>query len=111
MSKEIKRQLSKIELIEKKLFWFLSVFLFILFVSYGIFVNKAILNGRYSQNFNSSVASLSEELNSLEFKYLESKNNITLDLAVAKGFKPVESQKFVERGVLENTLSLITNEK
>jgi len=111
MSKVIKRQLNKIELIEEKLFWFLSLSVLALIFSYGIFVNKAILNGKYSQDFSSSITGLSQELNNLEYKYLESKNKITLELALSKGFFPISEQKFVERGILDKALSLITNEK
>lgn len=111
MSKLIKRQLNRIEEIEKKTFWSLFIILLFLFISYGILINKTILNGKYSQNISMSIEKLSQDLNELEFKYLEAKNNITFDLAVSKGFVAVSDQKFVDKGSVERTLSLITNEK
>lgn len=111
MSREIKRQLNKIELFEERLFWFLSFSVIVLAISYGIFVNKAILNGKYNQDLSNSVNSISQELSNLEFSYLESKNSITLVKAKSLGFVAITDQKFVERGSTDKTLSLITNEK
>ena len=111
MTKVLERQLNKIEIIEVKLFWFLSLSILCLAIFYGIFVNKAILNGKYSQDYNNSISSISQELSGLEFSYLESKNSITLGRALSLGFVTITDQKFVERGASDNTLSLITNEK
>ncbi len=111
MSKEIKRQLNRFELAEKKLFWIFSILVFTLAFSYGVFVNRAILNGVYSQKMSSSISKISQELNNLEYTYLESKNAITIDLALSKGFVQINEQKFVARNSPRETLSLITNEK
>jgi hypothetical protein len=106
----IKKQIEKIEYREKKAFWILfSVFVFFV-TSYGFLLNGAMMNAVYKQNIEKQMASVGSEVNSLEFKYLNIKNSITLDLAKSKGFVLVTSDKFASIDSAQKNLSLSINE-
>ncbi len=105
----IKNQIEKIEYREKNIFWSLfSVFVFFL-VSYGVLVNNTIMNAVAKQNMEKEMATLNSEVNSMEFNYLNMKNNITMERALSLGFVAVSEEKFAS--VSGNTnLSLSVNE-
>ena len=106
----IKKQIEKIEYREKRIFWTLfSVFVFFL-VSYGALVSNAMTNAVSTQNMQKEMTSLSSDVNSSEFQYLNLKNSITLDLALSKGFVSVSGDKFAVISSVPKTLSLSINE-
>lgn len=106
----IKNHIEKIEYREKKIFWTLfSVFVFFL-ISYGVLVNAAILHAVAQQNMEKEIASLSTEVNSMEFQYLGMKNNITMSLAKSLGFVPVSTEVFAIASAPRTNLSLSVNE-
>jgi hypothetical protein len=69
-----------------------------------------MMNAVYKQNIEKQMASVGSEVNSLEFKYLNIKNSITLDLAKSKGFVLVTSDKFASIDSAQKNLSLSINE-
>jgi hypothetical protein len=106
----IKKQIEKIEYREKKVFWVLfSVFVFFI-MSYGFLLNGTMMNAVSKQNTEKLMTSVGSEVNSLEFKYLNIKNGITMDLAKSKGFVIVTSDKFASINSAQKNLSLSINE-
>jgi hypothetical protein len=110
MVKEIKNQIEKINYTEKKIFWTLFS-LFVLFIgSYGFLLNSAMMNGVYQQRMEKEMTTLGSDVNSLEFKYLNVKNSITLSLAESKGFVLVAQDKFATVNPNQKNISLSVNE-
>ncbi len=106
----IQNQIEKIEYREKSIFWiFFSVFIFLL-VSYGFMVNNTIVNAVAKQKTEKDIVVLNSEVNSIESKYLVLKNNITVDLALSKGFAVNDNVKYVINSVSESKVSLSINE-
>ena len=110
VAKVIKNQIENIQYKEKKIFWVLFLVFAILIISYGFLVNSIILKGISKQNMQKNMSTLGSEVNSLEFKYLNIKNNITLDFALSKGFVSVNSDKFASIDKSSKNLSLSINE-
>ncbi len=90
----IKNQIDKIEYREKKIFWSLFLVFAFLLIAYGFLVNRTILNAVAKQNLQSQISSLNSSVDSLEFKYLGLENNITIDLALSKGYVSVPVDTF-----------------
>ncbi len=106
----IQNQIDRIEYREKSIFWiFFSVFIFLL-VSYGFMVNKTIINAVSTQKIEKDIIVLNSEVNSIESKYLDLKNNVTIDLALSKGFTVNENIKYVVNSVSDQKVSLSINE-
>lgn len=106
----IQNQIDRIEYREKSIFWiFFSVFIFLL-VFYGFMVNKTIVNAVSKQKTEKDIIVLNSEVNSIESKYLDLKNNITIDLALSKGFIVNENIKYVVNSVSDQKVSLSINE-
>src|ERR1035437_9460538 len=105
----IKSKIEKIEYREKKLFWTLfSVFVFFL-ISYGVLVNNAIMNAVAQQNMEKDMASLNTDVNTMEFQYLNIKNNITMSLAQSLGFVPISTEVFAVASLPHTNLTLSVN--
>jgi len=90
----IKNQIEKIEYREKQIFWGLFLVFALLLVSYGFLVNKTIMNAVAKQNLTKEISSLNSTVDSMEFTYLSLENNITMDLAAAKGYVAVPENNF-----------------
>jgi len=104
----IKKQIDRIEYIEKIVFWFLlSVFVTLLF-AYSYFLCGAMMNAIAEQNIDKEIASLNTEVNALEYKYLNLKNSITMELALANGFVNVDEHKFAVATHVPNTVSSLS---
>ncbi len=102
----IKNQIEKIEHREKKIFWTLfSLFAFLLFL-YGFLVNHTIVNAVYQDQMEKEMVSLNSKVNSMDFQYLEMKNNITQELAISKGFVNTKGNNFAFIQVDKTSLSL-----
>jgi len=105
----IKNQIEKIEHREKKIFWILfSIFVFLLFF-YGFLVNRTIVNAVYKQQMEKDIISLNSKVNSMDFQYLEMKNNITDELALSKGFINTPGTNFAFVLDVKTALSLSIN--
>jgi hypothetical protein len=110
VAKVIQNQIDRIEYREKSIFWiFFSVFIFLL-VSYGFMVNKTIVNAVSKQQTEKNIIVLNSEVNSIESKYLDLKNDITIDLALSKGFTINDNVKYVINSLSEQKVSLSINE-
>ena len=106
----IQNQIEKFRYGEKKIFWSLfSVFVFFI-VSYGFLLNNTMMNAVSKQSMEKKIISLSSEVNSLEFKYLNIKNSITIGLAQSKCFVLVSSDKFAVIDPTQKNISLSINE-
>src|ERR1035437_7957741 len=90
----IKKQIKNIEYREKNIFGILFSIFVLFVIVYGFSINSTIMNAVSKQNMGKEIVSLGSEVNSLEFKYLNIKNSITLDLAKSKGFVSVASDKY-----------------
>ena len=106
----IKSQIDKIEHREKKIFWGLfSMFVFLL-LFYGFLVNHTIINAVHQNQLEKDITALNSEVNSMDFQYLEMKNNITHELAVSKGFINLTGTNFAfTNNSKTSSLSLVKN--
>ena len=106
----IKKQIEGIEYREKKIFWILfSAFIFF-GLSYGFLINGSMMNAMSKQNIEKKIASLSSDVNTLEFNYLNIKNSVTIDTALSKGFVVVSTDKFAVINPDQKNISLSINE-
>lgn len=103
MVKNIKKRI-KIENKEKKFFWVLSSVLISLVLSYGFFLNTTIMNAVAKQNTEKEIFALMSEVNALESEYLTAKNQITIALAMSRGFVKITLDKFAT--INNNTINL-----
>ncbi len=107
----IKNQIDRIEHRESKIFWSLfSVFVFSL-LSYGFLVNQTIINAVHQNKLEKEMTALNSEVNTMDFQYLEIKNNITHNLALAKGFVNLPNTNFayIRDEKTSTSLSLVKN--
>lgn len=94
VAQTIKNQIERIEYREKSIFWiFFFMFIFFL-VSYGFMVNKTISNAVAKQQMEVEILSINSDVNSMESNYLSLKNDVTMDLAIAKGFIVNSKEKY-----------------
>jgi hypothetical protein len=80
-----------------RLFWSL---LFISLAALGLYifsVNAAIRNTANRQALETEVSQLNSELGTLEFRHIELKNSVSIDMAYEYGFKEVKSAIYVSR--------------
>ena len=110
VSQIIKQQILEMKYAEKKFFWTLFSILVFTIVLYGFLLNRAMMNAVSKQNMEKESVSLESDVNSLEFQYLNAKNNITTELAQSKGFVLVSSDKFALIDSAQKNLSLSINE-
>lgn len=104
------KQIEKIDCKEKKIFRVLFSSFIILIISYGFLLNSTMMNAVSKQSMEKEMVSLGSEVNSLEFQYLNIKNNITLQMALSKGFVSVLSDKFAVIDSTQKKISLSINE-
>jgi hypothetical protein len=106
----IQKQIEKFDHEEKKVFWLIFSFSVFFIISYGFLLNNTMMNAVSKQNMEKKMLSLSSDVNSLEFQYLNIKNSITLGLAQSKGFVAVSSDKFATIHSAQKNISLSINE-
>lgn len=106
----IQKQIDRVENKEKRIFLFLFLTAIILVLSYGFLLNKTMMNAVSKQSMEHEIKSLSSEVNSLEFQYLNIKNSITLETAESKGFVLVSVNKFASIDSIQKKISLSINE-
>lgn len=80
-----------------RLFWILVAVSLISFCLYIYAINVTARNIAAGQESERQIAKISAGLDSLEFAYIELKNNVTMELAKAYGFNEVKSPLFVSR--------------
>lgn len=93
--------------LNRKIFWSLIASLIVLFVLYGYFISKSIINVLIREEIAQELVIINSNISNLEFTYLEQKNQINLDFAYSQGFKTVKGKEFVARkSSLSKRLSL-----
>jgi len=110
VAQAIKNQIEKIEYREKMIFWNLFFVFVLLLLSYGFLINKTILNAVAKQDLQRQISSLNSNVDSLEFTYLSMENNITVDLALSKGFVSVPENTFAVIAPAKGGSALSINE-
>ncbi|PJA37087.1 MAG: hypothetical protein CO183_00130, partial [Candidatus Zambryskibacteria bacterium CG_4_9_14_3_um_filter_42_9] len=79
------------------LFWSLvAVSIFSLFI-YIYAINATARNIAVRQDLEKKIVAISANLNSLEFSYIELRNNVTIELARQHGFTEAKSPLYVSR--------------
>jgi hypothetical protein len=91
---------SNIDRFGKAIFICLAVFGILLSVSYMVIVNKAVLNAVAKEHAEQEIVALGSKLGEVEFQYIHSKGEITMDYASARGFVAAKGKTvFVTRAV------------
>ena len=80
-----------------RFFWTMVVVSILSLSIYVYAVNAIARNIVVRQDLERQIAKTSGNLNSLEFAYIELKNNVTLELAYYYGFKEVKNPLYVSR--------------
>ena len=65
---------------------------------YMYFINATVHNVVARQNFEAEAGKLTLAIGSQEFKYIEKRNGVTLELAYSLGFEDVKEKKFISQG-------------
>lgn len=79
------------------LFWIL-VFISIISLSVYIYaVNAIARNIAVKQDMERQITNMTNDFNSLEFAYIELRNNVTMELAYQHGFQEVKSPLYISR--------------
>lgn len=110
MVSEINNRIENIEYKEERIFWVLFTIFVSFIVSYGFLWNNIMMNGVAKQRMEKEMASLGSVVNTLEFQYLNLKNNVTMELAQSKGFVSFTADKFATIKDTSKNLSLSINE-
>ena len=106
MTKALAVPMSKLQAMStKKLFFVLLTALILMFASYVYLVNKTIMNVVARERTEKTLSKLSTTIGGLEFKYITLKNNITLELAHAKGFQDSTNTTFLAKNASNVSLS------
>jgi len=80
-----------------RLFWGLVAISIISLSVYIYAVNAIARNIAIKQDYEREMARISSDFNSLEFAYIELRNNVTMELAYQQGFQEVKSPLYVSR--------------
>ena len=83
--------------LERRAFWIFVIVIIALMGLYGYFVSKSIINVIIREEIEQDLARVNAHISSLEYDYIEKKNNINLELAYELGFEDTSSKKFVTR--------------
>lgn len=91
-------------------FWAMAAACLMLLFVYIFSINATARNVAEKQQWGRQIAAINSELESLEFSYIELKNEITLELARTYGFREVARPLYVSRDV-NSSLSLNSPER
>src|SRR3989344_8797116 len=80
-----------------QLFWALIIISMLSISIYIYAVNAIARNIALKQDLEKQTANMLANFDSLEFAYIELRNNVTLELAYQRGFKVVKSPLYVSR--------------
>ena len=90
-------------------FWVLVAVTLVSFTVYIYAVHTTARNVAARQDLEKQIVKISTNLDSLEFAFIELKNNVTVELAYQYGFREVKNPLFVSRSraasLSYNTLS------
>lgn len=78
-------------------FWTLVTISVLSLFIYIYAINTTARNIALSQDLERQMANISVNFNSLEFAYIELRNNVTLELAYQHGFQEAQSPLYVSR--------------
>ncbi len=80
-----------------RFFWLLAT-IFILCLSLYVYaINMTARNIATRQDLEKRIAKVSTNLDSLEFAYIELRNNVTIELAYQYGFREVKNPLYIPR--------------
>jgi hypothetical protein len=82
---------------EKTIFWSLIAGLFLSICFYMYFINATVHNVVARQNLEAEASTLTLAIGNKEFKYITERNNVTLQVAYAMGFKDVTAKTFITK--------------
>lgn len=92
--------MSRIDRFSKAIFICLAILGFVLSASYVVIVNKAVLNAVAKEHAEQEIIALGSKLGEIEFQYIHSKGDITMDYAHERGFVAAQGKTvFVTRAV------------
>lgn len=80
---------------EKTIFWSLLLTLLISIGFYMYFINTTVRNVVAAQNLEAKISALNLSISNKEFKYISSRNSVTLNLAYSMGFKDIQSKTYI----------------
>lgn len=102
-------KIERIEHTERKIFSMLVLTFIIMLFLYVFLVYKAAINGSNKELIEGQITSINSEVNSLDFKYLKMKNDITEGVAKTKGFVSIAGAEFAFIRDTKTSLSLSGN--
>lgn len=94
----------------QRFFWFLAGICFFSLILYIYAIEATARNVALRANLETRVAEANGQLSSLEFAYIELKNNVSIELARSYGFEEVGSPLYVSRSTA-NSLTLNTESR
>lgn len=80
-----------------RLFWVMTTISVLSLFVYIYSINNIARNIAVRQTLEKQITHISTNLDSLEFAYIELKNNVTLELAYHHGFKEIKDPLYVSR--------------
>lgn len=80
-----------------RIFWTLTSLSIIFIAAYIFCINLAVHNTVARQYLEGEVSTLAAKQSSLEFAYIELKNQVSLDVALAYGFREVSKPTYISR--------------
>ena len=105
MTKVIKENIQEIFNYKERIFIVLIMSIIISAGAYAFLIEKAIMNVVAREDVIKESHVLSASVAGLEERYFSIKNNISLDLAYAKGFKDSEVSFFISSQLLSTLVS------
>jgi hypothetical protein len=82
---------------EKTMFWSLIGLLVLSLGFYMYFINATVHNVVARQNLEAEASTLTLDIGNKEFQYITERNNVTLQVAYAMGFKDVTEKTFISK--------------
>ncbi|MEA2112742.1 MAG: hypothetical protein U9P50_02090 [Patescibacteria group bacterium] len=92
---------------KKSIFWALTGVLVLLVGLYFCFITQTIINTASYQSIERKITALDSEISGLESQYISLKREVDYDLAKELGYIEVATIKFIDKGVINQTLSLV----
>ena len=106
MTQMIKSRILNIDNLERKVFFALLAFLLLFSSLYIHWVRKTVLHVVERDRIYTEMSSLTSRVGDLESKYISLTSGITLELAVANGFKETTETRYISKHALTKKLSL-----
>lgn len=104
---KIKNVLRTIDRLSVPLFWSSISLLVVLMGAYGYMVNQTIWNAFNKDKAEAQIVALNSKLGDLEFEYMSTPNNISIDKAYELGFQNAGSKTiFVSREFVAKNVAM-----